>query len=176
MKLLEIVKKYVLLITLFLVPVTFAHFFSNFFDLPKMVVLVFGVAAVLLLVALKTFLAGKLTFFQGNFDFPLFLLFAVFLISAIFKTPNKMDAFIFPGPATLFMASILLYFLLNAVFRKTKRKFRLPFFFQRPWPRFFLFWPPPEFWPRFPSFRSILKTPPSLPSEESCPRFCFWGL
>lgn len=93
-----------------------------------MVVLVFGVAAVLLLVALKTFLAGKLTFFQGNFDFPLFLLFAVFLISAIFKTPNKMDAFIFPGPATLFMASILLYFLLNAVFSENKKKVSVTLF------------------------------------------------
>ena len=108
-------EKYILYITIFLVPVAFANLFSTFFDIPKVLVLVLGVALTLLIVAVRTLLGGKLTVGLSNFDFPLLLLLAAYLLSAFIRTPNKMDAFFFPGVATIIAAGVLLYFLVNSV-------------------------------------------------------------
>ena len=108
-------EKYLLYLTIFLLPIVFANVFSNFFDLPKIFVLSLGVALTLLIVALRSLTNGRLTLSLGNFDFPLLLLLGAYLISAFARTPNKMDAFFFPGTATVISAGVLLYFLLNLV-------------------------------------------------------------
>ena len=108
-------EKYLLYLTIFLVPVAFANLFSNFFDIPKILVLALGVALTLLLVAVRTLLGGKLTVGLSNFDFPLLLLLVAYLFSAFIRTPNKMDAFFFPGTVTIISAGVLLYFLINLV-------------------------------------------------------------
>lgn len=106
-------EKFILYLTLFLVPVAFANLFSNFFDFPKILLLTLGVALTLLVVTLKSLTSGKLVLKISNFDFPLLLLLAAYLISAFAQTPSKMDAFFFPGTATVVSAGVLLYFLLN---------------------------------------------------------------
>ncbi|MBI2066175.1 tetratricopeptide repeat protein [Candidatus Woesebacteria bacterium] len=108
-------EKYLLYLTIFLLPVVFANVFSNFFDLPKIFVLCLGVALTLLIVALRSLIGSRLTLSLGNFDFPLLLLLGAYLISAFVRTPNKMDAFFFPGTATVISAGVFLYFLLNLV-------------------------------------------------------------
>lgn len=108
-------EKYILYITIFLVPVAFANIFSNFFDIPKVLVLALGVALTFLIIAVRALLGGKLTVGLSNFDLPLLLLLAAYLLSAFIRTPNKMDAFFFPGIATVISASVLLYFLVNFV-------------------------------------------------------------
>ena len=108
-------EKYLLYLTIFLVPLAFADLFSNFFDIPKLLILALGVGLTLLVVAVRTLLGGKLTFGLSSFDFPLLLLLAAYLISAFIRTPNKMDTFFFPGVATVIAASVLLYFLINLV-------------------------------------------------------------
>lgn len=106
-------EKYILYITIFLVPVAFTSLFSNFFDIPKVLILAIGVALTLLLVAVRALLGGKLTIGISNFDFPLLLLLAAYLLSAFIKTPNKMDAFFFPGTASVIAGVVIFYFLLN---------------------------------------------------------------
>jgi len=108
-------EKYIIYVTAFLVPVVFSNFFSNFYDIPKTLILTFGVALLLLILAIKTILSGKLTLGLSGFDFPLLLLLVSYLVSAIFRTPNKMEAFFFPGTATILLALILFYFLINSV-------------------------------------------------------------
>ena len=108
-------EKYILYLTIFLAPVAFIDLFSNFFDIPKVLVLALGVALTLLIVAVRALLGGKLTVGLSNFDFPLLLLLVAYLLSAFIRTPNKMDAFFFPGAATIIAAGVLLYFLFNSV-------------------------------------------------------------
>lgn len=106
-------EKYILYVTIFLVPVVFTSFFANFFDLPKILVLSLGVLVILLVVAVKTFVSGKLTLGLSNFDFPLVLLSAAYLLSSFLRTPNKMEAFFFPGVTTVILGGVLIYFLIN---------------------------------------------------------------
>lgn len=113
MKILETIEKYVLYATLFLVPIIVLPTAPNVFEVPKITILSLGVLLVLLLIAIRALISGKLALSSSNFDFPLLLLAASYIISTIIKTPNKMDAFLFPGTATVLIAGILLYILLN---------------------------------------------------------------
>ena len=107
------VEKYLLYGIVFLFPITLLSISSNPFVVPKLALLSFGVAFLLLIRALRVILSGRLDFFSGNFDFPVLLIAIAYLASALLRTPNKMEAFLLPGVATAVIAGALLYFLTN---------------------------------------------------------------
>jgi tetratricopeptide (TPR) repeat protein len=76
-------------------------------------VLTIGVGLLLLVKAIRVVLSGKLEFQVGSLDFPVLLLAASYLLSAILRTPNKMEAYLLPGTATSVIAGALLYYLIN---------------------------------------------------------------
>jgi tetratricopeptide (TPR) repeat protein len=120
MKLLDTLEKYLLLTTLFLFPVFFLPVFSNPFDTAKIILLATGLSLTLLVKAIKIILKGSLEISAGTFDVPVLLVALAYLVSAIVKTPNKMDAFFQPGTATLVLGGAILYFLLNGSEAKNK--------------------------------------------------------
>lgn len=90
------------------------------FVLPREILLTFSVALLLILFSAKLILKGSLTFFSGKFDLPVLLIALAYLLSAIFITPNKMEAFLLPGTATFIIASAIFYFLLNQLNKQGK--------------------------------------------------------
>src|SRR3990167_7906112 len=94
------IEKYLLYVVIFLFPITTLPISPNPFVVPKLAVLAFGVALLLLVRSLRIIYSGKLDFSIGNFDFPVLLITLAFLVSAILRTPNKMEAFLLPGTTT----------------------------------------------------------------------------
>lgn len=111
-KALNTLERFSLYLTIFLLPLVVLPIFPNPFGVAKVAILAFGVSISLFLCLLKTLISGRVEFRLGKFDFGIVILALAFIISAIARTPNKMEAFFLPGTATVFIASTLLYFLI----------------------------------------------------------------
>lgn len=81
------------------------------------------VSIFLIIKLVQSIIKGKFSFSLGKFDLGVFLIALVYLLAAIFKTPNKMEAFFFPGIATVAILSASFYFFLNQFNTKVKRIF-----------------------------------------------------
>src|SRR3989344_2953274 len=127
-KLLTQIEKYILYAILFLFPFFILGTSPNPFVVPKLALLTLGVSLILLVRSLKVIAAGKLEFAIGSFDFPVFLLAAAYLLSAILRSPNKMEAFLLPGTATVFLAGALIYYVINQLTAASKEKVSMIFF------------------------------------------------
>ncbi len=128
-KLLATIEKYVLYLTVFLMPLAFLPIFPNPFETPKLILLVAGVGLALLLRAARGLFSNEgFEIRVGNFDPAVALILVAYLLSGILRTPNKMEAFFLPGTATLFIAGSLLYFLLNQLSGDQKRTLSLLLF------------------------------------------------
>ena len=119
--LLSKLEKYILYGTVFLLPIALLPISPNLFTPGRLAVLTLGISLMLLIKALKVILSGKLEFHVGNLDFPVLLLAFSYLLSAILRTPNKMEAYLLPGTATAFVGGALLYYLINQVGASEKK-------------------------------------------------------
>ena len=119
-KILAKIETYILYVVVFLFPVTVLSISPNPFVVPKLAVLVYGVLLLLLIKSVRIIYLGRLDFFIGNFDFSVFLIGISFLISAMLKTPNKMEAFLLPGTATAVIGGMLIYFIINQLRKEEK--------------------------------------------------------
>lgn len=119
-KFLEGLQKFLLYTAVILFPVFVLSLFSNPFIIPKEVLL--GVISILTILVwlTKTILKGEMSFAVGKFDVSILLIVTVYVVSAILKTPNKLDAFLLPGTSTLIIAPAVLYFLLNQLDKRAK--------------------------------------------------------
>ena len=100
-----LVRGLVFLVPLFFLPVT-----ADFFNLNKLALLV-----VVSFVAVASWGVANLrqrhfSFRTNPMDIPAVLLVVGFLLSAYFATQNKLDAFVFPGVATVVFSSVIFYF------------------------------------------------------------------
>lgn len=120
MKLLETVQKYTLYIVLLLFPVFMLPQFASPFVVPKEIFLVTGLSILIILWVIQMVVKGSLSFAVGKFDLGVLLIAFAYLISTILATPNKMEAYLFPGTTTFVLAGALLYFLINQFDKKTK--------------------------------------------------------
>jgi tetratricopeptide (TPR) repeat protein len=112
-KLLATTEKYILFAVVFLFPFLVMSTSPNPFVVPKLTLLSFGLGLVILIRAVRTISAGKLDFSIGSFDFPVLVLATAYILSTIFRTPNKMEAILLPGVTTYFVGGALLYYLIN---------------------------------------------------------------
>jgi tetratricopeptide (TPR) repeat protein len=113
-------QKYILYIVIFLLPITVVTISPNPYVVTKLAILFFGIAAILLVMSVKTISDGKLELSLGNFDFPVLLIALAYILSTIFRTSNKMEAILLPGTATVVITSVILYFLINQLTKKDK--------------------------------------------------------
>lgn len=123
---LENLEKYIIWAIALIFPIIVLPIFPNYYVTPKLVVLTFGLGLLLLTKAARILASQKIDIFQGTFDFPILLLGVAYLVSAILRTPNKMEAFFLPGMATLVIAGVLYYFLIN---QNQEAKKKLPDWF-----------------------------------------------
>jgi tetratricopeptide (TPR) repeat protein len=118
------IEKWALWLTLMLVPLVILPIFPNPFITGKLVVLVLGVVVALLAKTLRMFLNGNLRLSGGVFDISVIILAAAYIFSTVTKTPNQMEALLFPGTTTLILFSAILYLLINQLDDEDKRKTR----------------------------------------------------
>lgn len=116
-------EKYTLYVVLLLAPLAVLPLFPNPFGVTKVALLSFGVGIALLLKAINTIVKGKLTIGVGKFDIGVLFLLVSYILSAVLKTPNKIEAFFAPGTATVVISAALVYFLVNTYKKGEKENF-----------------------------------------------------
>lgn len=118
---LSILEKYVLYIVLVLFPIFVLGNFATPYVVPKEILLVGGISLIIVLWVIRMILKGSLSFSVGKFDLGVLLISLAYLLATIFATPNKMEAFLFPGTTTFVLGGALLYFLINQFDAKAKK-------------------------------------------------------
>lgn len=103
-----------------LFPSFFLTTYSNVFDLPKIILMVGIILILLVLFAVKLIVEGKFTIATSNADLPLLMLTVAYVISATIRTPNKMEAFMSPGIATVILGSFLIFQFTKMIFKSEK--------------------------------------------------------
>jgi len=101
---------------------------ASFFDFPKVLLLITAVVACVVLWSIKIVSEGKVTLQVSKADIPLLLLVVSYVISALVKTPNKMEAFGIPGTATVLIGAFLVYVFSKMAFKGEKDLFGLVMF------------------------------------------------
>ena len=128
MKLLENFEKYLLYAAVAVFPVFFLLNSSAPAVFPK-AELLFVVGAVLIILWLvKIVVKGSVSFASGKFDIGVLLLAIGYLLSTIFRTPNKMEAFLIPGTTTFVLLGAIFYFLANQLDKKSKLNLEIAYF------------------------------------------------
>ena len=103
-------EKYIIYLIILLIPSFALSIFPNLYSFPKLTLLVFGVALITLLKAIRLVLLGKTKIRTGQFDFIVVFLLLTYLSSTFFQSPSKMEALSLPGTASIIISSSLLYF------------------------------------------------------------------
>ena len=114
-KTLEKIEQYIFYALVFLLPIFVLSISPSPFIVPKIALLTFGVGLLLLTRVIRVIATGKLELMVSNFDVPVLLLALAYLASTVWRTPNKMEAILLPGTATLFICGALLYFLMKPI-------------------------------------------------------------
>ncbi|MBI3486127.1 O-antigen ligase family protein [Candidatus Daviesbacteria bacterium] len=100
----------------FLIPIFFVNLTTEFYEMPKLILLVIFVAILLLLWSLKWVIAGKVAFTKTPLDLPLILLAIVFIVSTLFSTSQPVSIFgAFPrvsNSTVAWLSYICLYFVI----------------------------------------------------------------
>src|SRR5260221_5968239 len=99
-------------ITFLLFPVFFLTITTDFFILPKQILLMLAVFLSLVLWSAKMILEEKVRIRRTPFDIPVAIVMVVFLLSSLFSQ-NILDIFIFFIP--VFIAGLAYFFLVNVV-------------------------------------------------------------
>lgn len=120
LKILEVIKKYLLYILIVLYPVFVFSFASTTYTLPKSIFLAVATGLTLIVWIVESVVKKELSFKAGKFDLSVLLIAAAYIISAIVVTPNKMEAFFSPGMTTVVAISAVLYFLINQLKEENK--------------------------------------------------------
>lgn len=121
-KVLSATRKYLLYILIVLYPVFVFSFSASSFVVPKEILLaILGGAAIVIMTA-ESVIQKSLSFKVGKFDLAILLIALAYAVSGIFAAPNKMEAFFFPGTATIVIASAVIYFLINQLDAKGKEE------------------------------------------------------
>lgn len=111
---------YILYVVIFLLPLVMAPIFSNFFTIPKLALVIFGVSLIVVSKTIRFLADSSLSFSTGVFDVPVILFVGAYVAATIFQTPNKMDALLLPGITTAVFFGGILYFLTNQLAAKER--------------------------------------------------------
>jgi tetratricopeptide (TPR) repeat protein len=109
MKSLTTVQSFLIRAFVFILPLFFLPITADFFDFNKGVLLL-GVTLLSLLFWAVSRTRGEFRIRTTPFDLPVFLFAIATVVSALVVTPNKYDAFVFPGTATVVLAGTFFYF------------------------------------------------------------------
>lgn len=103
-------------------PIFFGGMFQDSLRLPKLILLGVLVSLVLVTFAAEAYFTGKITFARGRFDLPILIIVFSYVVSGLFITPNKTEAFFAPGNVSFIVGFGILYFALNTIEEKNNIK------------------------------------------------------
>lgn len=121
-KLLNNINKYLIFAGAIFFVVFILSGFSSPFYIPKEIFLSVIVSLALIASLVKSIIKGETKFASGKFDMGVILLLLAYLLSSFFKTPNKMEAFLYPGMTTFMALSAIFYLVANQLTRKGKNE------------------------------------------------------
>ncbi|MGA3292324.1 MAG: tetratricopeptide repeat protein [Candidatus Microgenomates bacterium] len=114
------IEKYLLFIGVSLFAVFVFPRFPSPYIVPKEIFAAVIISLVLILCSVRSIIKGESPLFIGKFDLGVALFALVYILAAAFMTPNKMEAFFYPGTVTFVIISVLFYFLINQLDKKGK--------------------------------------------------------
>jgi tetratricopeptide (TPR) repeat protein len=168
-------EKYLIYLVVFLVPLVVARFGPNPYALPKLTVAFFGLGLILILKSVRALLNKKIVFTTGHLDLAVFLFLAAYLLGGFLVTPNKMEAFFFPGVATIFILAGLFYFLINQLKASEKRNLMVVIFASGIVVSLVSLFATLGLWAKIPQLPSFLKSTALTPLEGSLGTAMFLG-
>jgi tetratricopeptide (TPR) repeat protein len=128
MKLLITLKKYLIFSGAILFVVFILPGFPSAYYVPKEIFLSIVVCLALIATLVNSILKGEAKFASGKFDVGVILLTISYILASILKTPNKMEAFFFPGTTTFVILSALFYLIVNQFTKRGKNAVLLSLF------------------------------------------------
>lgn len=104
-----------LVILIFSLPLFFAPFLTDSFELGKQVLLLVFSFLLFSVWTAKSIISKKISWKKGPFLLPVFLLFLSFLFSTIINSPNKTNSFAAPVGSGAVLLLLIAYFLLHSL-------------------------------------------------------------
>lgn len=117
---LEKIERYLIYAIALLVPIAVLATFPNPYTTIKIIILTVGVALLLLVKTARMIIGGSLELSISKYDLAILIIAVAYILSAILRTPNKMEAVFLPGTATIIVAAALFFFLANELREKHK--------------------------------------------------------
>ena len=127
-KLLNTVEKYLIIVGVALFAVFVLPGFPSPHFVPKEIFASIIVSLALIISLIKSIIKGEIKFATGKFDLSVVLLVVAYLLASIFRTPNKMEAFFYPGTTTFVILSAIFYLIINQFTRRGKNAVLLALF------------------------------------------------
>lgn len=119
-KFLDQIEKYIFVTALALYSVFVITTSSSPVQFSKLILLTIFATLAIIVWSARGFFKNTLSFATGKFDLAVLALVVAYVGSAIFRTPNKMEAFVIPGVATFVILSAVFYFLINQLNKQGK--------------------------------------------------------
>ena len=119
-KLLGEIEKYIMLAGVAFFVVFVLPGFPSSYHIPKEIFAAVIISLALIISSVRSITNGEVKFARGKFDIGVMLIMIAYLATSIFQTPNKMEAFFFPGTTTFVILSALFYLVINQFTKKTK--------------------------------------------------------
>ncbi len=127
-KTLEEIQKYILYIIIAIFPIFIFISSTSPEVLSKLILLAIGITIVMATWIIRMIITGNISFHTGKFDLGVLLITLAYVLSGIFRTNNKPEAFFMPGTASFVVALAIIYFLINQLDKKAKTESLVSFF------------------------------------------------
>ncbi len=127
-KTLKLTKKFLLIVGVVLFPLFVLSGFPSPYHIPKEIFACTIISLALVTSLTRSIVKGEIKFAKGKFDLGVILLALAYLVAAIFATPNKMEAFFYPGTTTFVLISTFFYLIINQFSKRGKNSILLAVF------------------------------------------------
>ncbi|OGM83794.1 hypothetical protein A2434_01660 [Candidatus Woesebacteria bacterium RIFOXYC1_FULL_41_14] len=127
-KFLKEAEKYLILAGVLLFAVFTLPGFPSPYFIPKEILASVIISLALITSLTRSILKGEMKMSIGKFDIGVLLLAIVYLVASIFITPNKMEAFFYPGTTTFVLLSAIFYLIINQFTKRGKNSVLLALF------------------------------------------------
>ncbi len=122
---LQTISVYIIYITVFLAPIALLPIFPDPFGLPKLLVLVCGIAAAIFVKSLTGIRKSKREFSRSRYDLIPCAAAFVYLVAALVRTRNVMGVLFVPGTGTIVIGAAFLYVLIRRLKDEEKERIHI---------------------------------------------------
>lgn len=116
-----LIKKYLTIVCVTLFVVFVLPGFPSPYHVPKEILATVTLSLILVASLIKSIIKGEMKLSTGKFDIGVIFLGLTYLLISLFRTPNKMEAFFYPGITTFVVVSVIFYLVINQFSKRTKK-------------------------------------------------------